>query len=123
MKRVTLEVATQDAVSRRFRNAMEGKSQGARISFESPALLTKILSGRRWELLKVMTGAGPITIREAARRMDRDVKGVHSDVQTLLIAGLLRKTDDAKIIFPFDEIHVEFTVRAARGLAGVLSSR
>ncbi|HEY5996639.1 MAG TPA: hypothetical protein VIU29_06425 [Candidatus Deferrimicrobiaceae bacterium] len=113
MKRVTLEVASRDAVDRRFRNAMGGKPQGARISFETPALLTKVLSGRRWELLKVMTGAGPITIREAARRMERDVKGVHSDVQSLLVSGLLRKTEDGKIVFPYDEIHVEFTVRAA----------
>lgn len=113
MKRVTLDVASRDAVNRRFRKSMSGKYQGARISFESPALLTKILSGRRWELLKVMTGAGPITIREAARRMERDVKGVHTDVHSLLVAGLLRKTDDGKIVFPFHEIHVEFTVRAA----------
>ena len=113
MKRVTLEVATREDAGRRFRNAMAGKSQGTRISFETPALLTKVLSGRRWELLKVMTGVGPIAIREAARRMEKDVKSVHADVQALIAAGLLRKTDDGKIVFPFDEIHVDFTVRAA----------
>ena len=113
MKRVTLEVASRDAVDRRFRNAMGGKVQGSHISFETPALLTKVLSGRRWELLKVMTGAGPLTIREAARRMERDIKGVHTEVQSLLVSGLLRKTEDGRIVFPFDEIHVEFTVRAA----------
>ncbi len=113
MKRVTLEIASRDAVDRRFRNAMSGRPQGARISFESPAILTKVLSGRRWDLLRIMTGSGPMTIREAARRMERDVKGVHSDIHTLLAAGLLRKTDDGRIVFPFDEIHVEFTVRAA----------
>lgn len=113
MKRVTLEVASRNSVARRFRNAMAGKPQGAQISFESPALLTKVLSGRRWELLKIMTGAGPVTIREVARRMKRDVKGVHTDVHSLLVAGLLRKTGEGKIVFPFDEIHVEFTVRAA----------
>jgi predicted transcriptional regulator len=113
MKRVTLEVASRNAVTRRFLNAFSGKVQGARISFESPALLTKVLSGRRWELLEIMTGAGPMTIREVGRRMKRDVKGVHSDVHILLVAGLLRKTEDGKVVFPFDEIHVDFTVRAA----------
>jgi predicted transcriptional regulator len=59
----------------------------------------------------VMTGAGPMAIREAARRMERDVKGVHADVHALLEAGLLRKTDDNRILFPYDEIRVDFTLR------------
>lgn len=113
MRKVILEVASRDAVSRRFRNALAGKAQGARLSFKSPALLIKVLSGRRWNLLQVMAGAGSMTIREAARRMERDVKGVHTDVHTLLAAGLLRKTDDDRIVFPYDAIHVDFTLRAA----------
>ncbi len=113
MRKVILEVASRDTVSRRFRNALAGKAQGARLSFKSPALLIKVLSGRRWDLLQVMAGAGSMTIREAARRMERDVKGVHTDVHTLLAAGLLRKTDDDRIVFPYDAIHVDFTLRAA----------
>ncbi|MCR4310716.1 MAG: transcriptional regulator [Deltaproteobacteria bacterium] len=96
-----------------YRNALAGKAQGTRLSFESPALLIKVLAGRRWDLLQVMAGAGPMTIREAARRMKRDVKGVHTDVHTLFAAGLLRKTDDNRILFPYDAIHVDFTLRAA----------
>jgi predicted transcriptional regulator len=57
--------------------------------------------------------AGPITIREAARRMERDVKGVYADVQALLKAGLLQKTEDDRIVFPYDAIRVDFTLRAA----------
>ena len=113
MRKVTLEVASRDAVNRRFRNALAGKAQGTRLSFKSPALLIKVLSGRRWDLLQVMAGAGSMTIREAARRMERDVKGVHTDVHTLLAAGLLQKTDDDRIVFPYDAIHVDFTLRAA----------
>jgi predicted transcriptional regulator len=45
--------------------------------------------------------------------MERDVKGVHADVHTLLAAGLLRKTEDDRIVFPYDVIHVDFTLRAA----------
>ena len=36
-----------------------------------------------------MTGAGAMSIREAARRVERDVKAVHGDVTALLNAGLL----------------------------------
>jgi predicted transcriptional regulator len=53
---------------------MEGSSFH---SFESPELLFKVLSGKRWELLNALTGAGAMPIREAARRVERDVKAVH----------------------------------------------
>jgi predicted transcriptional regulator len=93
--------------------AFKGKQQGAYISFESPALLFKVMSGYRWDLLKVMTGAGAMSIREAARRMGRDVKGVHGDVKILLNAGILHKTDKGQIEFPFDALHVDFVLQAA----------
>ena len=47
-----------------------------------------------------MTGAGPLAIREAARRVYRDVKGVHGDVHSLLNAGILQKTEQGLISFP-----------------------
>ena len=60
-----------------------------------------------------MTGAGPITIREAARRVGRDVKAVHGDVHALLNAGILQKTERGLIVFPFDAIGVDVMLRAA----------
>lgn len=45
--------------------------------------------------------------------MDRDVKAVHSDVHALLNAGILRRSDDGRIEFPFDAIHVDFMLHAA----------
>jgi predicted transcriptional regulator len=60
-----------------------------------------------------MTAAGPIAIREVARRVARDVKSVHGDIQALLKAGVLDRTDDGRIVFPYDEIHVDFVLRAA----------
>ncbi len=90
-----------------------GRASPPRISFETPALLFKLLSGKRWDLLRAMTGAGAMTIREAARRVGRDVKAVHGDVKALLDAGVLQKTDAGKIIFPFDVLHVDFMLKAA----------
>jgi predicted transcriptional regulator len=66
-----------------------------------------------WELIRMMTGAGPLMIREAARRVDRDVKGVHGDVRRLLNAGILQKTSDGLIIFPYDAIRVDVILHAA----------
>lgn len=113
MNTVTLKVSSREKINRRFLKAFKGESQGTFISFESPALLFKILSGKRWELLKIMTGAGPMTIREAARRLNRDVKAVHGDIQALLKTGILKKTEDNLIVFPFDAIHVDFMLKAA----------
>jgi len=113
MHTVTLVVSAREKINRRFLRAFEGEPQGAFISFESPELLFKVISGKRWELLKVMTGAGPMTIREAARRLQRDVKAVHGDVQALLKAGILQKTDKGLIIFPYEAMHVDFMLNAA----------
>ena len=113
MKTVTLEVASREDVTRRALEAFKGKRQRARISFASPELLWKVLSAKRWEVLKAMAGQGPLTIREVARRVERDVKAVHADVHALIDAGLLQKTEANRVAFPFDAIRVEFTLRAA----------
>ena len=113
MKTVTLEVATLKDVKRRVQEAFKGRKQGARISFATPELLFQLMTAKRWELIRTMTGAGPLSIREAARRVDRDVKGVHGDVHALLNAGILQKTDDGLIIFPFDAVRVDIMLRAA----------
>jgi predicted transcriptional regulator len=60
-----------------------------------------------------MAGGGAMTLREAARRAERDVKAVHTDVHALLAAGVLRKNADGKIEFPFDAVHVDFVLKAA----------
>jgi len=98
-----------------FANAWKtGKAQKtARISFATPELLWKVLTEKRWELLKVLCGAGPVSIRETARRAERDVKAVHGDVTALLNAGVLSKTEDGRIVFPYDAVKVEFLLQAA----------
>jgi predicted transcriptional regulator len=113
MRTVTLVISSREGTNRRFLRAFEGESQGTFISFESPALLFKVLTGKRWELLNMMTGAGPMTIREAARRLGRDVKAVHGDVHAFLNTGILQKTDNGLIEFPFNAVRVDFTLKAA----------
>jgi predicted transcriptional regulator len=89
------------------------RHQAARISFASPELLWQVLTAKRWELLKALCGAGPVSIREAARRVNRDVKAVHGDVTALLSAGVLIRTDSGEIEFPFEAVKVEFLLQAA----------
>ena len=115
MRTVTLDVrASTDAMADFVQAWKSGKAQkSARISFASPELLWKVLTAKRWELLKALCGAGPVSIREAARRVDRDVKAVHSDLTALLNAGVLNRTDRGGVEFPFEAVKVEFLLQAA----------
>ncbi len=113
MNTLTVGVSSVDKSKGRMRRAFRGENQGAYIGFASLELLWKVLTPKRWEILRTMTGAGPLAIREVARRVDRDVKSVHGDMQSLLKAGVLDRTEDGRIVFPFDQIHVDFVVRAA----------
>lgn len=115
MKTVTLDVRTPAASMADFSRAWKtGKPQkSARISFATPELLWRVLTEKRWELLKALCGAGPVSIREAARRAGRDVKAVHGDVTALLNAGVLDRTDDGLIVFPYEAVKVEFLLQAA----------
>ena len=115
MKTVILDVKTPADTMADFARAWEtGKPEkSARISFATPELLWRVLTAKRWELLKTLCGAGPVSIREAARRVGRDVKAVHGDVTALLNAGVLDRTEDGRIIFPFEAVKVEFMLQAA----------
>lgn len=115
MKTVTLDVLSPDDALQDFTQAWKSgdAAKTARISFATPELLWKVLTAKRWELLKVLCGAGPVSIREAARRADRDVKAVHADVTALLNAGVLERNADGLIVFPYDAVKVEFLLQAA----------
>ena len=113
MNTVTIGVSSLEAAKGRMRRAFRGEKQGAFIGFASLELLWKVLTPKRWEIVRVLTGAGPLAIRAVARRVERDVKSVHGDVQALLKAGVLERAADGRVVFPYDEIHVDFVVRAA----------
>ena len=91
-----------------------GKAEtSARISFASPELLWRVLTSKSLALLKALCGAGPVSIREAARRAGRDVKAVHGDATALLNAGVINRTDDGRIVFPYEAVKVEFVLAVA----------
>ncbi len=110
---VTVSVSSREDVTRRALAAFDGQQHGARISFASVDLLWQTLTRKRWELLKALTGEGAMSIREVARRVGRDVKGVHGDVQILLDAGVLQRDGSGRIVFPYDAVHVDFMLTKA----------
>ncbi len=115
MKTVVLDVRRPvDSMADFVESWKTGKGyKAARISFATPELLWAVLTAKRWEILKALCGAGPVSIREAARRVGRDVKAVHGGVTALLNAGLLDRAEGGGVEFPYEAIKVEFLLQAA----------
>ena len=115
MNTVILEVRSlADTLADAARAMKNGRAEReARIGFATPELLWQVLTAKRWELLKTMCGAGAMSIREAARRVGRDVKAVHGDIVALLDAGVLSRAAEGGVVFPFDAVKVEFMLEAA----------
>lgn len=115
MKTVIFDVRSPSEAMTDFPVAWKSREaqRSARISFASPELLWQVLTAKRWELLKALCGAGPVSIREAARRVHRDVKAVHGDITALISAGLLIRAQRGGVEFPFEAVKVEFLLQAA----------
>lgn len=110
MNTVTIGVSSDVDARRRTEAAFRGKKQGEWITFSSVELLWKIMTPRRWELVQAMAGEAPMSLRAAARLVQRDVKNIHADVQAMLKYGVLEKTLAGDIVFPYDAVHVDFMI-------------
>jgi predicted transcriptional regulator len=76
MKTVVLELRS---LAQTLSDASQAMGTGrpdreVRIAFATSEVLWQALGALRWALLRAMCGAGPMSIREAARRLGRDVK-------------------------------------------------
>jgi predicted transcriptional regulator len=69
--------------------------------------LFKTIGGRRWEILQVLAGQGEVGVRELARRVKREVKSVHRDTESLVAGGVIDKTKEGKLQFPYSRIVLE----------------
>jgi len=112
MKIVTLGVDLEQTAATRFAAAMKGEAQGSFITFASAALLFQTLTEPRWQILRAMTGAGPQSLQEVAQRVGHDVETVQDDVRALLDTGVLERTNDDSLVFPYDAVHVDFPLAA-----------
>ena len=115
MSTVVISVKPLDQVHREI-SEMLAAGRGdpmPRINFVSWELFHQILSSNRIGVIRAMAGAGPMSIREVARRVGRDFKGVHTDVTALLRNGLLDKTPDGEVVFPYDDIHFDIRLSEA----------
>ncbi|MTW20448.1 transcriptional regulator [Allochromatium palmeri] len=113
MQTLIIDVATIEEVKASMKAAFRGEPQGCRYSFASEERLLEVLNGRRWAILKVLAGQGPVGMRELARRLGRDIKPLSRDTKTLTDCGLIDKQPDGKVEFPYNGIDLAIRFRNA----------
>lgn len=113
-RRMIINVASLDEVRARSLRAAEGGAFAGRyVTFGTLELLWKAFSPKRLDLLRALAGQEPMAIRELARRVKRDVKAVHGDVQALMERGIIEKTAAGQIWLPYDEVKIDVTLTPA----------
>ena len=114
---ITLEPDWRAAVRRAGRQAREESYQGETLNFESPGAFFGRLTERRWALVQALQGQGSVAVRELARRVGRDVKRVHEDLQVLAELGLIERGASGAVQCPFDDVHVDMHVHVETAAA------
>ena len=114
MKTVRLEVKQFDDVLKEVGGACKtGNATETTISFDSANSLWKIISPAKQEILHALAGSGVMGVRELARKVGRDASAIHRDLQVLIVAGIVDRAENGKVIFPYDEAHVDFRLSGA----------
>jgi predicted transcriptional regulator len=85
------------------------------IGFSDVGQIFAVFTPRRWELLAALREGGPMSIAELARRLKRDYKNVHCDVERLTEWQVVDKNEKGLVSTPYSKIVVD--VRLPQGQA------
>lgn len=96
--KITAGGAFETEAARRFVDAWHRAERGEsfrerHLAFESWDALSRVLTGKRMELLRYVRRHEVASVRALAKALGRDYSNVHADVQALVGAGLLDATD------------------------------
>lgn len=114
---ITLQPDWRAALRRAGKRAQADRYQGETLNFESPGAFFGRLTERRWALVTALQGQGAMAVRELARRVGRDVKRVHEDVQVLAELGLVERDDGGGVLCPYADVHIDMHVHGEREVA------
>lgn len=109
---VTVGESLRDAGARAAAT-MKALSQGKKVqphfgvNFEQIGQMLAAFTPKRWELIAALRQAGPLTVAELARRLNRDYKNVHTDVNQLIEWMAVERSDDGRVNVPWSEIVVD----------------
>lgn len=84
------------------------------VGFSDVGQLFAVFTPRRWDLLAALREGGPMTIAELARRVKRDYKNVHGDVEKLAEWRAVEKNDKGFVFAPYSEIVVDIRLPHGR---------
>ncbi|HWB48884.1 MAG TPA: hypothetical protein VG651_07215 [Stellaceae bacterium] len=92
--KITVGGGFKEEASHRFVDAWHRAERGEhfherRLSFENWDALSRVLTGKRMELLHYVRRHQVASIRALAKALERDYSNVHADVQALVATGLL----------------------------------
>ena len=119
MNEIRLHIEGIDAFFAKSRKAAQAIDAGqavqepASLAFETMEGLLKVLTPNRWRLLRTLRGNGSSSIRALAQGLDRDYRGVHADVMTLVEVGLIEKDGSGRISVPWARITAEMSFEEA----------
>jgi predicted transcriptional regulator len=117
----TLTIALQPdwraALRQAAKKAQATCYQGETLNFETLAAFFGRLTERRWALVTALLGQGTLAVRELARRVGRDVKRVHEDVQVLAELGLVERDEAGGVLCPCTDVHTDMHVQHERAAA------
>lgn len=83
------------------------------LSFPDLEVLLRILTPNRWAVLRALKRSGASSIRSLALALKRDDKAVHSDVKSLLEAGLIERGEDGLVTVPWSRLTADIVLLAA----------
>jgi predicted transcriptional regulator len=116
MKGIKIKVggAIETDAARRFIGAWRRASRGETfqervLTFESWDFLSRVLTGKRMELLRYVHRHRVRSIRALARALGRDYSSIRADVQVLMIARLLDR-ENGGVHTSYDAIETRISI-------------
>jgi predicted transcriptional regulator len=116
MSKVKISVGgdLENAAARNFVGAWHRAERGKKfrehhLAFESWDALSRVLTGKRVELLRYVRRHEVKSIRALAKALERDYSNVHADVQALTEVGLLETTGDG-VRADYDAIETKIAI-------------
>jgi len=74
------------------------------VGFEDIRQMLGVFTPKRWELIGVLRSSGPMTVAELARRLQRDYKNVHGDIESLMEWMTVERDEQGCVFVPWSEM-------------------
>jgi len=117
--RIEIKSPTLEEMGSEFVQIWQAAEQGnvprkpvERVCFENLKILVQTLTPKRIQVLTVLHEEGPSAIRALAKKLRRDYKNVHQDIQILERIGLVEETKEGLVAAPFSKIVAEIQLAA-----------